>query len=274
MTPDAADEAAFLALARELSARTGMTLEAYKPKCLRRRIATRMRACGVHTYDDYRRVLAGSPGELQRLHDALTINVTRFHRNPEAWTALAAKVIAPLVAGEGPVRAWSAGCSGGEEAYTVAMLWAAACAEARRGGRLAALEVDATDIDRASLDRAREARYAPEAFVETPAALVAQWTAAEAGARRVDERLRALVHVARLDLMNDPIPVARYDLICCRNVVIYFDRAMQERLFAAFADALRPGGYLFLGKVETLVGAARDRLELLDVRERIYRRPA
>jgi chemotaxis protein methyltransferase CheR len=91
--------------------------------------------------------------------------------------------------------------------------------------------------------------------------------------QRVTDRVRRRVHVRPHDLSRDPPPRTDYDLILCRNVVIYFDRPMQERLFAAFADALLPGGYLVLGKVETLFGVARDRLALVDPRERVYRRP-
>jgi SAM-dependent methyltransferase len=92
--------------------------------------------------------------------------------------------------------------------------------------------------------------------------------------QRVTDRVRRRVQVRPHDLSRDGPPRADYDLILCRNVVIYFDRPMQERLFAAFADALLPGGYLVLGKVETLFGVARDRLALVDPRERVYRRPA
>lgn len=266
------DDPAFLALARELSAHTGVALDSYKPKCLRRRIMVRMRAVGVHTYDEYRALLARSPEELSRLNDAITINVTRFYRNPEAWASVAEKVIAPLVAGDAPVRVWSAGCAGGEEAYTVAMLWAEACGQ--RSRRIPGLSVDATDIDRVSLARARSARYPPDAFVETPAPLVERWTAPDGDARVVVDELRRLVQVSKLDLTQSAYPTGIYEIVCCRNVVIYFDRALQERLFMGFHDALRPGGFLVLGKVETLVGPARERLRLVDVRERVYQRPA
>jgi chemotaxis methyl-accepting protein methylase len=110
--------------------------------------------------------------------------------------------------------------------------------------------------------------------VETPRRLVERWTRPDGDGRIVDPRLRARIQVARLDLTREALPVKRYDVVVCRNVVIYFDRALQERLFMAFHDALVPGGTLVLGKVETLVGPARDALELVDVRERIYRRPA
>jgi len=270
----APDDAAFDALARDLTVRTGVSLAAYKPKCLRRRIAVRMRACGVHTYDEYRGVLASTPGEVERLHDALTINVTRFFRNPETWEAVQATVLPGLLAKGGPVRVWSAGCSSGEEAHTLVMLWADAVERAGHPEWLDRFSVDATDIDRECMLRARAGQYRTEAFVETPPRLVERWTRPEGDGRIVDARLRARIQVAALDLTREAVPVRRFDLVVCRNVVIYFDRITQERLFVAFHDALVPGGTLILGKVETLVGPARDLLQLVDVRERIYRRAA
>ena len=230
-----ADDAAFALLARQISRTSGFALEAYKDKCIRRRIAVRMRACGVHTYDDYRALLERSPGEYERLRDALTINVTRFYRNAETWNLLRRDILPALLdAPRIDIRAWSAGCASGEEPYTLAMLAADHLDRAGRGHELARLTVDATDIDRACLERARAATYR---------------------------------------LSREPPLREDYDLILCRNVVIYFDRQMQERLFRTFAEALAPGGHLILGKVETLFGPARDRLTLVDPRERVYRRP-
>ena len=269
-----ADDASFDALAEDLSARTGVSLASYKPKCLRRRIAVRMRACGVHTYDEYRGLLANTPEEVDKLHDALTINVTRFFRNPETWDAVRTKVLPGLLARGGMIRAWSAGCSSGEEAHTMAMLWADTVERDGHPEWLDRLHIDATDIDRECMIRARAGRYRADAFIETPPRLLERWTHADGAMRVVNARLRDRIRVAQFDLTRDPLPAARYDLIACRNVVIYFDRATQERLFAGFHSALVPGGTLILGKVETLVGPAREQLELVDVRERIYRRTA
>ncbi len=268
------DDPGFDALARDLTVRTGVSLASYKPKCLRRRIAVRMRACGVHTYDEYRDVLASTPDEVARLHDALTINVTRFFRNPETWETLRKTVFPSLMERQVPVRLWSAGCSSGEEAHTMAIMWADAAERANHPEWLDNLSIDATDIDRECMAKARAGSYRTEAFVETPARMLERWTRVEGDERLVDARLRARIKVATLDLTRDPLPVRRYDMLVCRNVVIYFDRTTQERLFAGFHEALVPGGILVLGKVETLVGPARDLLELVDVRERIYRRPA
>jgi len=262
------DERAFRALTQQITRARGLACDAYKDRCLRRRIAVRMRARGVHTFADYGRVLEADAREYDLLLDALTINVTKFFRNVETWRALAPRLEALWRARQGWVRAWSAGCASGEEPYTVAVALAEAARTAGEDALLTRARVDATDIDRASLERTRAAAFAEATFSEMPSALVGRYFTPDAP-RRPLPALQGLVHVAKHDLTTEP----PYDLIVCRNVVIYFDRPMQERLFAQFADALAPGGILLLGKVETLFGPARHRLVLEEPRERIYRRP-
>jgi chemotaxis methyl-accepting protein methylase len=256
----AGDERAFLALTQKISRTRGLSCASYKDKCLKRRIAVRMRARGVHTYDDYSRLLDQDAREYQELLDTLTINVTKFYRNAETWEALRPYV--QQLARQGtPLRIWSAGCASGEEPFTIAVL----LAELGIDGH-----IDATDIDRLSLERTREAQYVEGAFSEMPAALRRRYFPNGAATAQ----LRAMVRVLPHDLTRERPPHPPYDLIVCRNVVIYFERQAQERLFDVFVAALRPGGVLLLGKVETLFGAAREKLTLADPRERIYTKPA
>jgi chemotaxis protein methyltransferase CheR len=268
------EDAAFAALTGKISREAGLSLDAYKDKCLRRRIAVRMRACGVHTYADYQALLDTNPAEYERLKDAITINVTRFYRNADTWNLLRTLLHEVCDNDRAEVRAWSAGCSSGEEAYTLAMLIADHLDREGKPERLGLVTVDATDIDRQCLERAQEARYSREALAEIPADLVPRYFENVGDECRVVERVRRRVVVRAQDLSSDPPPRRNYHLILCRNVVIYFGRSTQERVFTAFADALAPGGLLVLGKVETLFGPARDRLTLLDPRERVYRRAA
>ena len=154
----ATDDAAFTALTRRISEGSGLTLEVYKDKCIRRRIAVRMRACGVHTYGEYIALLEQTPEEYERLRDALTINVTRFYRNAETWNLLRRSLLPRLCQDpRGEIRAWSAGCASGEEAYTLAVLLADELDRSGRPERLDRVVIDATDIDRLSLDRAKAA---------------------------------------------------------------------------------------------------------------------
>ena len=267
------DDRAFKALTQKISRARGVSCDAYKDKCLRRRLAVRMRARGVHTYDDYSRLLDQDGHEYELLLDALTINVTKFYRNPETWNALAKPYLADLWrARRGALRVWSAGCASGEEPYTIAVLLSET-ARAAGGGEPTRVRVDATDVDRLSLERTRAAEYQETAFTEMPADLVKRYFTAEPP-RRPLPAVQRLVHVIKHDLTRERPPDPPYDLIVCRNVVIYFDRPTQEKLFATFVDALSPGGLLLLGKVETLFGPARERLALEEPRERIYRKPA
>jgi chemotaxis methyl-accepting protein methylase len=270
------EERAFRALTDKITRARGICCGAYKDRCLKRRIAVRMRARGVHTFDDYSRVLDLDAHEYDRLLDALTINVTKFFRNPETWAALAPFLTERWQARQGGVVAWSAGCASGEEAYTVAVALAETARLTRSLDWLPRARVLATDIDRVSLDRAQAARYPASAFTEMPAELAQRWLEppADDGSRGPLAAIRERVVVRRHDLTHERAPERPLDLIVCRNVVIYFDRATQERLFRTFADALAPGGLLLLGKVETLLGPARETLHLESPRERIYRRPA
>jgi chemotaxis protein methyltransferase CheR len=271
-----AADPAFAALARRIATTTGLDLGAYKDRCLRRRIAVRMRACGVLTYGEYLVVLDHKPEELERLLDALTINVTKVYRNPETWSYLEREVLPGLVtAREGRVRIWSAGCASGEESYTLAMVLAEALDHVGHPEWRDRVNIDATDIDKLSLERARLAEYQERVFSETPPAMVKRyWKRAEPDLFRLDPALREMVSIRRHDLLGEAPPAPPYDMILCRNVIIYFDRTNQERLMLMFQAALAPGGYLVLGKVETIFGTARERLELIEPRERIYRRPA
>ena len=259
-------ERAFVALMKKISETRGVSCESYKDKCLKRRIAVRMRARGVHSYADYSQVLDRDVHEYDLLLDALTINVTKFYRNAETWAALAPYLATLWRARGGRIRVWSAGCASGEEPYTIAVL----LAEAAGSDPLAHAQVDATDVDRLSLERTRAAIYPDAAFTEMPAALQRRYFP---GGQPVPQ-VRGLVRILAHDLMREPPPQPPYDLIVCRNVVIYFERQAQERLFQVFVDALRPGGVLLLGKVETLFGPARSHLTLADPRERIYMKPA
>jgi chemotaxis methyl-accepting protein methylase len=266
------DEAAFLELTRKISREAGLTLGAYKDKCLRRRIAVRMRACGAKTYAEYQAVLDATPAEYELLKDAITINVTRFYRNAETWDLLRGGLIGEICqTNDGEIRVWSAGCSSGEEPYTLTMLIADYLEKQGTPERLRRVTVDATDIDRDCLERARAGCYRRDALDQLPAVWVDRYFEPIGEEYRVVEQVRQRVHVRASDLSNDPPPRNNYHLILCRNVVIYFERAAQERVFATFAAALASGGFLVLGKVETLLGPARDRLTLLDPRERVYR---
>jgi len=264
------DDAAFQALLAKISAERAFHCGSYKEKCLRRRIGVRLRARGVQTYTAYAHVLDTDAQEYDRLLDTLTINVTKLFRNWETYAAMYERVIPELWRVGPPLSLWSAGCASGEEPYSLAALLhrhATGCGEA---ARLAGVTVLGTDIDRESLVRGARGIFAEAAFADTPPDWRRLYFSA-AEPHVVDPALRALVRFERRDLISDPAPGGQH-LIACRNVLIYFDRETQDQLFQRFYDALVPGGYLVLGKVETLLGATRTMFDPVDARERIFRR--
>lgn len=239
-------------------------LEMYKDRCLRRRLAVRMRACGAATLTDYAGVVEREPLERERLLAALTINVTQFFRNPEVWQRLE-KALPDAPARVGRLAAWSAGCASGEEAWTLAMVLATVRPTDR-------FRIDATDVDPEALGAARTGRYPEAAFAGAPDGMVARWTEPLGRERGIIAPLREAVSFRAHDLGRQSPPHHPYDIIVCRNVLIYFSREVQTRLLCDFADALHPGGLLLLGMVESLPATARDRFEAVAVRERLFRR--
>lgn len=265
-----ADDAAFAALTSKISHDRGFGVANYKDTCMRRRIAVRMRARGAADYESYSRLLDSDPAEYEWLIAALTVNVTKLFRNAEAWDAVAQTVLPALASLPAPhLNCWVAGCASGEEAYTLAALWL------EHNPHVAArVRITASDIDRECLVAAEAGTYGAESFAETPPAVRDRWfePAPAAGRWRAGRELRGMIRFEGRDLLQDRRPAERMHLITCRNVIIYFDRDSQDALMQRFHDALVPGGYLVLGKVETLLGPSRKLFEAVDTRQRIFRR--
>ena len=251
----------------------GFNTQFYKDKCLRRRIAVRMRARGRATFAEYGLLLDAEPAEYDVLLDTLTINVTKLFRNTDTWKVVEDVVIPRLFDWARPQhRIWSAGSASGEEAYTVSILLHEWAERHRRTGDLARFHVTGTDIDRRSLEAAARAEFPELSLTETPDDVRAKWFSPGPPFRLRPEAKRNVTFVRR-DLISDP-PLREQSLIFCRNVIIYFDREIQERLFQHFYDALLPGGFLVLGKVETLIGPTRGMFRAVNNRERIFQKPA
>jgi chemotaxis protein methyltransferase CheR len=269
MTDPPLKDDGFVALTAKITRERGFGCASYKEKCVRRRIAVRMRARSVHTFEEYGYVLDRDAHEYELLLDALTINVTKFFRNPETFAAIDRELVPALFARAEPqLRIWSAGCASGEEPYSLAMLMHRyASAGGRRFDRV---EVLGTDLDRASLAAAERAMYLEPTLSDTSPEMRQLYFSMQPPFR-IQSEIRARVHFRRHDLLREPFPEPQH-LICCRNVIIYFDRATQESLFERFAEALLPGGFLVLGRVETLFGPARTMFAPVDGRERLFRR--
>lgn len=234
----------------------GIDLRAGKEGLVRSRLGARLRAVGAAGYDEYlARLEADASGaELVQMLDLLTTNKTSFFREPEHFRLLQDEVLPAFAPRAGGLRIWSAGCSTGEEPYTTAIV----LRENLSADAFAAARVLATDLSTRVLTRARQGRYAEELLADVPPQLVSRhFVAAPAtGERmvRVADATRAPVSFARLNLMGSWPMRGPFDVIFCRNVMIYFDKATQARLVNRFAELLAPGGWLFVGHSESLTG--------------------
>lgn len=264
---------AFSGLRDVVLAAGGIDLDLYKERFLLRRITIRQRACGASTLRAYLKLVSQSPVERGRLVRALTVHVSQFYRNPSTFRAIQAEVLPVLLArrhADGrPLRLWSVGCACGEEPYSLAILLLEHGTERRQAH---SSTIYATDIDPVSLHRAREGRYSAASLATLPAPWRKRHFAREADRYLIGPEARRLV-VLKIHNILEPVPFGRIDLILCRNVLIYMTEALQGRVLQALVEALNPGGFLVLGKVEGLTGPTRDHLELVNIPERIYRKP-
>ena len=259
----------------KITRESGFRCASYKDKCLRRRIAVRMRAKGAYSANEYAGVLDTDPREYARLLRSLTINVTKFFRNVETYHAIEKKVIPDLWnSSSNGLRIWSAGCASGEEPYSLAILLHKYARETQSEDRLGTVDILGTDIDSEVLAEAERAFYAESALMETPRRLHDEYFPQVAGLRTMLPEVRRLVRFQIDDLLAFNPPLTDVHLIVCRNVIIYFEREAQDRLFAEFHRVLAPGGFLVLGKVETLLGGVRSLFEPVNARERIFRKRA
>jgi len=243
----------------------------YKSGTLRRRIERRMAMATIETddMDRYLKTLRNDARELDFLAKDLLINVTSFFRDPMVFDFLAEKVIPDLVrshASDQPLRIWVAGCSTGEETYSLAMLFREQIAAAKRNIKL---QVFASDVDPDAVASAREGLYPKTIEAEVSSERLARFFTKEAQGYRVLPELRAVVVFTVQDVLADP-PFSRLDLVSCRNLFIYLLPEAQAKVISLFHFALREGGVLLLGSSETVVDAD-GRFEAISKPERIYR---
>jgi two-component system CheB/CheR fusion protein len=244
----------------------------YKRSTLYRRIERRI---GLHQLDgiaDYLRFLRESPQERDLLFKELLIGVTAFFRDPAAWAQLKNHVFPSLFAahpGPGELRAWVAGCSTGEEAYSVAITFKEAASEAAAQAGIG-LRVFATDLDRDAVDRARAGLYPENIVADVSADRLARFFVPEEGrGYRIRNDVREMVTFASQNVTSDP-PFTKLDLLVCRNLLIYLTPELQAKLLRLFHYSLNPGGCLFLGSAET-AGPQSDHFATIDAKWRLYR---
>jgi two-component system CheB/CheR fusion protein len=259
----------FLAFIRD---ERGFDFTGYKRPSLTRRITRRMQDVKVETYASYRSYLEHHPDEFARLFDTILINVTSFFRDAPAWRFVREEVVPHIVESTGPgdpIRVWGTGCSTGEEAYTTAIVFCEVMGEEDFKRRV---KIYATDVDNDALGIGRHALYSHQQIEPVPEELREKYFESINSSYAFRSDLRRSVIFGRHDLVRDP-PISRIDFLVSRNTLMYFDAETQRRILASFHFALRPQGFLFLGKSEVLV-ARSPLFSPVDLRQRVFAKVA
>jgi len=266
---DDPDEEAFRSLTGFVERELAFATSHYNDDYLERRFASRMRRRDIATYEEYLQVVSEEPDEQQALLDALSINVTGFFRDQAVWEGVRG-LLSDLTRDNRRVSAWSAGCADGREPYSLAML-AAADPEIRE----TRLSITATDISEAAIETARAGVYQGSHttdirgeldFLEDPARYV---EAVDDDRHAVVDSIRDAVTFQQHDLIRDA-PKTDQDLVLCRNLTIYIDSEYKEPVIDTVRRSLRPGGYLVIGKTETIPRSLREEFTVVDGERRIY----
>jgi len=248
----------------------GVDFRLFKQATVRRRIARRMALQKIESLQKYSQILKQNPEEAQALADDIFIHVTSFFRDPRCFEALRKRVLAKLGLKrhpDDPIRIWIAGCSTGEEVYSIAMLLLEELGE--RAHRFT-IQIFGTDIQERAVEQARAGIYTQAAVDGVSPARLKRFFVKTEGGYQIQKSLRDLCVFARHDLAKDP-PFSRLDLISCRNVLIYFGPPLQKRALAIFQYALKPGGFLFLGTSESISDYSDD-FTVEDRKHRIFTR--
>ncbi len=260
--PAAEPDPSFASLRRSFLHLTGIDLDFYRGRQLDRRLRSFVQRWGLADLAELGTRIRTEPDLLQALKDFLTINVSEFFRNPEKFEELKSTVLPELLAGGRRLEIWSAGCATGAEPYTLAIILDQVSPGVRHG-------ILATDIDRLSLERARQGVYGEDEVRSVPPDILARYFTRRGDGWEVSPAVRRAVRFAGHNLLADPYPQG-LDLILCRNVVIYFTDEARDHVYRHFSRALRPGGYLFIGGTETIFRSRE--YGLASVRPGFYRK--
>jgi chemotaxis protein methyltransferase CheR len=242
------DRADYEAFKRSVERKCGVNLDRYKEQQMHRRILGLVHRAGQNTFQEYFRVLDSDSSEWAYFLDRMTINVSELFRNAEKWKELEEHILPELLKSRQTLRIWSAGCSIGAEPYTLAMILDSLTPGSRH-------MVLATDIDDKILEVARRGVFCAQAVREVPLAYRNRYLEEVDGGFRVKADLRSGVRFAKQNLLADEFDVD-YDLIVCRNVVIYFTDSAKKELYGRFVRSLRSGGTLFVGGTERVCNSS------------------
>lgn len=260
-------------LLANLQTKFGKDFSNYRLSCIQRRVALRMSTLKLATLDEYMNYLTGNPREIEQLLDTVTIHVTEFFRDAEVFAAIAEEILPAIVSRKlhspsRTIRIWSAGCSTGEEAYSLAII---TMRHLRGSSNDLAIEVYGTDVSKEACAAAREGVYSARKFENVPKNLRRRYFEANGEGYRVASDVRGCMKFSVHDLFS-PSPFSLLDLVVCRNVLIHFDNAVRNDVLKRFHASLGDSGMLILGKSEAVIGTALAYYELVDPRNKVYRK--
>jgi two-component system, chemotaxis family, CheB/CheR fusion protein len=271
--PEDGDESGAQALGsilRLLKERSKHDLSDYKPSTLRRRIQRRLGVHGLNSHGAYEKFVRENPQELDLLFKEMLIGVTSFFRDPSVWQEVK-DVVMPALLARCPqgtrLRAWVVGCSTGEEAYSLAMIFKEVAAELS-GAESCSLQIFATDLSADAINVARKGHYPPSIAGEVDTTRLGRFFTAQGNGFLINSEIREMVLFAQHDVILDP-PFTKLDLLSCRNLMIYFNAVLQSRLMPLFSYSLRPGGALLLGGSET-IGNSHALFTPINQKSRLY----
>lgn len=236
--------------------KTGIDLSLYKEAQMKRRLTSLYEKKGFRNFNEYYDAIHTNKELLEEFLDRMTINVSEFYRNAQRWDVLEKKIFPKLLANNKRLKIWSAACSTGEEPYSIAMVLSSHIP-------MRDIAVQATDLDLGVIEKAKVGLYPERSLKEVPPAIVKQYFNNEGNFYQVKEEVKKTVTFKQHNLLDDRYDIG-YDLIVCRNVMIYFTEEAKDQIYMNFSKSLKPGGILFVGSTEQIFNPAKYGFESED----------
>ncbi|MGG4267343.1 CheR family methyltransferase [Peribacillus simplex] len=241
---------------RNIKTLTGIDLASYKEGQMKRRLTSLYEKRGYHSFREYYKDIQTCPGVLNEFLDRMTINVSEFYRNPKRWEVLERKIFPGLLENKKKLKIWSAACSTGEEPYTIAMILSNLVP-------LSQIEILATDLDENVLARAVLGIYPERSLTEVPEEIKRKYFEKEEDFYRVNDEIKKRVTFKKQNLLADRFDQG-FDLVVCRNVLIYFTEEAKSLLYEKFSASLKSGGIFFVGSTEQIFTPGKYQFETID----------
>ncbi|WP_301108902.1 protein-glutamate O-methyltransferase CheR [Sporosarcina sp.] len=243
-------------LIQGIKKKTGIDLSLYKEAQMKRRLTSLYEKKGFKDFKEYFQAIQSNQELLDEFLDRMTINVSEFYRNAVRWNVLEKKILPELLQNNKRLKIWSAACSTGEEPYSLAMVLSSHVP-------LRDISILATDLDLGVIDRAKVGLYGERSLKEVPKPIVAKYFVREGQSYQVSDEIKKTVTFKQHNLLEDRYDT-NYDLIVCRNVMIYFTEEAKDQIYTNFSKALKPGGVLFVGSTEQIFNPEKYGFESMD----------